>query len=105
MVMFKKKEILIGDRTLKHLGQPRSKGSPSLFLVFQQNLNSYYWHIWCTKNHQEWNRIDNVTSPQSREVQELKKTIYHQMLQMPIPKHPKTSLYVALLLLKLIDDL
>jgi hypothetical protein len=44
-------------------------------------------------------------APQNKRGQTLKKTIYHWTLQRPILKHPKSSLYVALLQLEFQDDL
>ncbi len=45
-----------------------------LFLVSKKNLNPSYWHIWCTKNCQKWNKNEKVAIPQSRGGQRFKKT-------------------------------
>jgi hypothetical protein len=34
------------------------QGWTPLFLVFKNNLNPFYWHIWCIKNHQKHNKIE-----------------------------------------------
>jgi hypothetical protein len=43
-------------RTSELLGQVGSKGRAPLFLVSKQDLNTSYWCVWRTKNHQiVWN--------------------------------------------------
>jgi hypothetical protein len=44
-----------------------------MFLESKQNLNPFYWHIWCIKKYQKQNRIEKVMVPQSKGGQELKK--------------------------------
>jgi len=60
-------------KTLKHLGQFRSKGRALLFLVSKQNLNPSPWHIWHINNHWKWIRNEKVMDPQHKRGQEWKK--------------------------------
>jgi hypothetical protein len=45
-----------------------------------------------------------LLAPKVKGVKKLKKT-NHQILQRQVPEHPKNSLYIALLLLEVQDDL
>jgi hypothetical protein len=49
------------------------QGEGSIIFFCKKNLNPFYWHIWCTKNHQKRNRIEKVMAPQSKGGQELQK--------------------------------
>ncbi len=83
---------------IKHLstqGKLDPKGGFPFFVVSKENLNPSYWCICCIKNHQKWNKIENVMAPQSKKGQEFKKqttTCYKGRF----PKHQKISFYVVI---------
>ncbi len=68
----------------------------------QENLESLLWNIWCIKNLQKQIEIEKVMASQSRG-QDLKKKTTKQYKAGSWTL--KNSLYVALLLLKLKNDL
>ncbi len=87
----------------KHLGQAISKGRPPLFLVWKQNLNLFYWHIWRIKNCQKEIIIEKYIPPLIGRVKNTKKqTIEYTKL---VPDHQKNSLYIVLILLEFKDEL
>jgi hypothetical protein len=59
----------------RHLSaQAESNGRARLFLVVKQSLNPSSWRISHTNNCQKRIKSEKVTTPQSKESQELKKT-------------------------------
>jgi hypothetical protein len=68
----------------------------------KKNLN-LSWHIWCTKTHQKYNKIEKMMAPQSRRGQEFKKNPPNAT---KIGSQTPTKFFAcALLLLKFKDDL
>ncbi len=48
---------------IEHLniqGRPDPKVGLRCLWCSNKNLNSSYWHIWRTKNHQKWKRIEEL---------------------------------------------
>jgi hypothetical protein len=74
-----------------------------LFLVWKQNLNLFYWHIWRIKNCQKEIIIEKYIPPLIGRVKNTKKqTIEYTKL---VPDHQKNSLYIVLILLEFKDEL
>jgi hypothetical protein len=80
-------------------------GRALLFLVFKQNLNPSYWHIWHIKNCQKWNIIEKVTTPKELEGVKNPKKQTTKCYQGLFPNGQKKSLYVALFLFEFVGDL